>query len=205
MNTECSISLGSALRMVFCNLQDTDCTSPKSDLSNLRVSLQNITFSSGPKSYTRTSVETIQLLHYKALNLHSLQTEAPDTRGVAGQERFVDHAEFLIFYSRNEASASNDISRTSVRCMTPTPYSASLGGEISNFPTTDFHDTEISLSGDHHAVILKNVNCTGWKNNQEQNETNSLDVTIRLETPEGLLSHSKSMASNYHPKNPFTY
>jgi len=57
----------------------------------------------------------MQLLHYMALNSHALHAQ-PSNSKTTEQERFMDHAEFLLFYSQSGAADEDDISRTSVRC-----------------------------------------------------------------------------------------
>jgi hypothetical protein len=50
----------------------------------------------------------------------------------------------------------------------------------------DTHNTDVTLNQAESVIRLKNVHCTGWKDNEELSDVSSLDVTIHLTTSEGM-------------------
>jgi len=88
------------------------------DLNSVRRSVRNVTFSTGQRTYTRASIETMQLLHYKVVSLDYLHGTISDL-GDAHYESYLDNAELLVFYAEKESRTNGDVSRTSIRCSHP--------------------------------------------------------------------------------------
>jgi hypothetical protein len=80
------------------------------DLQSIRKQVEKVTFTMGRQSYTRDSVDAVQLLHYKTVDSESMTSVS-----VTNPESLVsmESADLVIFYA---TSARNDVTRTILHC-----------------------------------------------------------------------------------------
>ncbi|KIX00530.1 uncharacterized protein Z518_10670 [Rhinocladiella mackenziei CBS 650.93] len=109
--------LGRGLRTMLAysmpDAKDTHILHMIGNLNGVRKSVDSITFSSGPRSYTRASVGTIQLLHYKTVGNESLQSRSSDL--ATSSESYLSTAELVVHYSENDSQAGADVSLTTIQ------------------------------------------------------------------------------------------
>lgn len=83
----------------------------------VQKSADTVTFSTNQQSYTRSSIESIQLLHYKSLEDGHVLTDLAVPKSALS---YLDSSEIVIFYDQQEPqTAGGDINRTILHCTAP--------------------------------------------------------------------------------------
>jgi hypothetical protein len=83
----------------------------------VQKSADTITFSADQQSYTRSSIESIQILHYKSLEGGHVLTDPTLPKSALS---YLDSSEIVIFYDQQEPqTADGDINRTILHCTAP--------------------------------------------------------------------------------------
>jgi hypothetical protein len=87
------------------------------DMNMVQKFVDTVTFSADRHSYTRSSIESIQLLHYKSLDSGYVLTDpALPKRALS----CLDSSEIVIFYAQQDPrTAAEDIDRTILHCNVP--------------------------------------------------------------------------------------
>jgi hypothetical protein len=75
-----------------------------------------ITFPTGERSYTRGSIEAIQLLHYRSFGSDDLGGDR-QRRGSSISDDYLDNAEVVIFYEEQDSQATGDVSKMILQCL----------------------------------------------------------------------------------------
>jgi len=87
------------------------------DMNMIQKFAEMITFSTGRHSYSRSSIDSIQLLHYKSLDNGYILTDAAIPKHALS---CLDSSEIVIFYTQQEPqTAVEDIDRTILHCIVP--------------------------------------------------------------------------------------
>ncbi|KAF7503478.1 hypothetical protein GJ744_003707 [Endocarpon pusillum] len=131
------------------------------DVGNLHKSVRTINFSTGLRSYTRASTQEIQVLHYRPF--HGFASGDDASTAEITHNSVLPAAEIVIFFNEQNSGLANDISRV-VLHLTSTKK-----------PKLDEAEA---------AVILKNIECAGFKDVDQAGQVSSLDVTFEFNTVE---------------------
>jgi hypothetical protein len=89
-------------------------------VSRIQNAVDTVTFSTRQRSYMRSSVETIKLLHYISLDGASTSSDPSSPNGSLS---YLDSAEIVVFYDEQDPQATGDVSGTILHCMHPMPPS----------------------------------------------------------------------------------
>ncbi|KIW64496.1 hypothetical protein PV04_09425 [Phialophora macrospora] len=134
------------------------------DPRTIRESIESITFSFGESSYERTSIETVQLLHYKAVSVDRLRGGSETlTFHNSPCEIYLDVAEIAVFYADKDSTSAGDVTRTSIEWN---------------------RKVELSINKNDATIKMKNVRCRSSNDGQEQSDARNFDVTFHLTTTE---------------------
>jgi hypothetical protein len=88
----------------------------RNDVNKVQKLAEKVTFTANGQLYTRTSIESIQLLHYKSLDsARILDDRATSRMGLL----CLDSSEIVVFYDQEgSAAADGDITRHILHCIT---------------------------------------------------------------------------------------
>ncbi|KAK5993011.1 hypothetical protein PT974_06437 [Cladobotryum mycophilum] len=138
---------------------DTEC--PKANLldivsnaTTVQTSVTTIKFTSGGVSYFRDSIELVQMLHYKSINLDRIMDDVALPQTAFDQHR---QAEVVIVYRKQENGRSDDIVRTILHLK---------------------WNSEVELKPHDDVVAVKNIDCTGYDASETRHPTMSATVTF---------------------------
>lgn len=88
------------------------------DVSNVQRSVQTITFSTGLRSYTRASIQEIQVLHYRPFHgFVSGDDRLPTAESMHDSPS--PSAEIVIFFNEQNSGLAGDISRVVIHRELP--------------------------------------------------------------------------------------
>ncbi|CAM1510177.1 Fc.00g005120.m01.CDS01 [Cosmosporella sp. VM-42] len=125
------------------------------DLKNLHKSLETVSFAIGHRTYTRSAIEGVNLLHYRALSNSSNREQFSVESGGA----FCEHAEVVIFYDESEATTSADITRSVIQLR---------------------RNTLVKLNEGNAAVVVAGVRSIGYNRKNESSHIDNADITFQF-------------------------
>jgi hypothetical protein len=86
-------------------------------MNKIQKLAEKVTFTANGQSYIRSSIESIQLLHYKSLDCARILSDRAMPRTALS---CLDSSEVVVFYDQQESvAADGDISRNILHCTTP--------------------------------------------------------------------------------------
>ncbi|KAK4031596.1 hypothetical protein C8A01DRAFT_21213 [Parachaetomium inaequale] len=133
------------------------------DLEGVHNLIDAVTLTMNGQSYTRRSIEAVQLLHYNAINQDDLLSQ---TLVHPADIQPSDSAELAIFYGKDDAisPAPSDLDRMIISLLPRTYIPAWEDGDST--------------------VLLKDVGCTGRSGKEAPTVLAGVDVSFHLATPE---------------------
>ena len=86
-------------------------------MNKIQKLAEKVTFNAGGRSYTRNSIDSIQLLHYRSLDCSRLVDDRAMPRADLS---CLASSELVVFYDQQELTAlDEDIGRTVLHCISP--------------------------------------------------------------------------------------
>ncbi|KAK4145156.1 uncharacterized protein C8A04DRAFT_27161 [Dichotomopilus funicola] len=145
------------------------------DLQGIENLVDSVTLTMNKQSYTRNSVETIQLLHYETLKQDDLTSQIVQVPADNSPEA---SAELVVFYGSDPDAAAIfpsqdvDVDRMIVKIV----------------PTTTIRADDRNFK-----VLLKDVECVGHTGTEETVVLGGVDVAFQLASPENAREFSSKL------------
>ncbi|CAH0019535.1 unnamed protein product [Clonostachys rhizophaga] len=127
----------------------------RGNVSSAGEDFESITFTLGTRTYKRSMIKGVDLLHYRAVKPEfgspSSTTEV--------QNPFCDYAEILLFYDETEDTTLGDISRNLLQVRS---------------------NTSMSFSEQEAQVTIRKIKCLGYSNEACTSTIESVDVNLQF-------------------------
>ncbi|KAF4505454.1 hypothetical protein G6O67_007400 [Ophiocordyceps sinensis] len=141
-----------------------------SNATTLHQSINAVRFTSGNVTYSRDSVEFVQMLHYKSIDLDRILDEAVLPRSAFEDERKV---EIVVTYGKQEAKGPADgIVRTILDLRWNTESQYKVGEDV---------------------VVIKSVGCTAYDAGETARQMASATVALEFGSAEGAAQFYQEM------------
>ncbi|CAG9939176.1 unnamed protein product [Clonostachys rosea f. rosea IK726] len=166
-----SRSMNNMLAHIETHTQQAYVLNLRGNVSSAGEDFESITFTVGTRTYRRSMIKGIDLLHYRAVKTEfgspSSTTEV--------QNPFCDYAEILLFYDETEDTTLGDISRNLLQVRS---------------------NTSMSFSEQEAQVTIRKIKCLGYSNEACTSTIESVDVNVqfaRTETARGFYDKLEAM------------
>ncbi|CAH0059705.1 unnamed protein product [Clonostachys solani] len=127
----------------------------RGNVSSAGEDFESITFTVGTRTYKRSMIKGVDLLHYRAVQPESRSpSSTPEIRSP-----FCDYAEIIVFYDETEDATLGDISRNLLQVRS---------------------NTSMSFSKQEASVTIRKVKCLGYSNEACISTIESVDVNLQF-------------------------
>ncbi|CAH0001179.1 unnamed protein product [Clonostachys byssicola] len=127
----------------------------RGNVSSAGEDFESITFTVGTRTYKRSMIKGVDLLHYRAVKP---EFDSPSSTAEV-QNPFCEYAEILLFYDETEDTTLGDISRNLLQVRS---------------------NTSMSFSEQEAQVAIRKVKCLGYSNEACTSTIENVDVNLQF-------------------------
>ncbi|VUC22419.1 unnamed protein product [Clonostachys rosea] len=163
-----SRSMSNMLARVEPHTQQAYVLNLRGNVSNAGEDFESITFTMGTRTYKRSTIKGVDLLHYRAVRSgYGAPSSTPDMRNP-----FCDYAEILMFYNEPKGTTSGDISRNILQVRS---------------------NTSMSFFEEDASVTIRKIKCLGYSNEAWATTIESVDVGLQFSKTETARDFHKKL------------